>query len=84
MKVLRRTVYVLKNADTPPRYYTGITADLRSRLESHNAGRCSHTATHRPWVVDMIIRFSDEHRAAAFDRYLKSGSGNAFAKRHFR
>jgi hypothetical protein len=29
-----------------------------------------------------VIRFEDEKRDAAFERYLKSGSGHAFAKRH--
>jgi len=80
----KRTVYVLKNADNPPRYYTGVTADLRARLDDHNAGRCPHTAKHRPWVVDAIIKFADEGRARRLERYLKSGSGVAFARRHLR
>lgn len=54
----KRIVYILKNADTPPRYYTGVTADLQGRLDSHNAGR--HTSKHRPWVVDVIVKFADE------------------------
>ena len=29
------------------------------------------------------MAFSDEKRAIRFERYLKSGSGRAFAKRHF-
>jgi hypothetical protein len=29
------------------------------------------------------IAFSDEQRATAFEKYLKSGSGRAFAKKHF-
>jgi putative endonuclease len=79
-----RTVYVLKNDDTPARYYTGVTADLSSRLESHNAGRCAHTAKHRPWRVDAIIKFADEARAVRLEKYLKSGSGTEFARRHLR
>jgi hypothetical protein len=35
-------------------------------------------------VIDVLVQFSDERRAVAFERYLKSGSGNAFAKRHLR
>jgi hypothetical protein len=31
----------------------------------------------------VIIEFRDQARALAFERYLKSGSGRAFAKRHF-
>jgi hypothetical protein len=31
----------------------------------------------------VAIEFTDENRAIRFERYLKSGSGRAFAKRHF-
>jgi hypothetical protein len=31
-----------------------------------------------------VVEFADERRAIAFERYLKSGSGVAFAKRHLR
>jgi putative endonuclease len=79
-----RIVYILKNSDNPPRFYTGVTADLNQRLEAHNAGRCSHTAKHRPWAVDVIVKFADEPRAVKFEKYLKSGSGVEFARRHFR
>jgi putative endonuclease len=84
MSAPMRTVYVLKNADTPPRFYTGLTADLKSRIEAHNAGHCSHTAKYRPWAVDVIIKFADETRALKFEKYLKSGSGVEFARRHLR
>jgi hypothetical protein len=50
----------------------------------HNAGRCPHTAGGRPWQIDFSITFADEKRALKFERYLKSGSGCAFAKRHLR
>ncbi|HKE83020.1 MAG TPA: hypothetical protein VKB50_04665 [Vicinamibacterales bacterium] len=39
---------------------------------------------HRPRSVDVVIEFADERRAIAFERYLKSGSGAAFAQRHLR
>ena len=80
----QRIVYILKNTETPPRYYMGLTSNLRERLDDHNCGRCSHTAKYRPWFVDVILKFSDERRAVAFERYLKSGSGFEFAKRHLR
>jgi putative endonuclease len=66
------------------RYYTGLTSDILSRLAAHNAGRCQHTATARPWEVDLVVEFTDESRAVRFEHYLKSGSGVAFAKRHLR
>ena len=31
----------------------------------------------------VSIQLPDEERAVAFEHYLKSGSGRAFAKRHF-
>ena len=80
----KRQVYVLKNKSDPPRYYTGVTSDIIGRLGTHNAGRCVHTASGRPWTVDVLIEFADERRALSFERYLKSGSGVAFAKRHLR
>jgi predicted GIY-YIG superfamily endonuclease len=80
----KSTVYVLKSIEPPTRYYTGVTSDVAARLEAHNAGRCSHTAAGRPWQLDMTIQFADESRALKFERYLKSGSGSAFAKRHLR
>ena len=77
-------VYILRNAETPPRHYTGHTSDVASRQAEHNAGNCVHTAKYRPWFVDVVIEFPDERRAVAFERYLKSGSGVAFAQRHLR
>ena len=81
----QRFVYVLRNADNPPRYYTGLTSDVATtRLIEHNAGSCTHTAKYRPWSIDVVIEFGEERRAVAFERYLKSGSGVAFALRHLR
>jgi putative endonuclease len=80
----KRFVYVLRNHETPAKYYTGVTSDVATRHAEHNAGGCTHTAKHRPWSIDVVIEFADERRALAFERYLKSGSGVAFAHRHLR
>ena len=82
--MLVASVYVLQSESEPSRYYTGITSNLIARLMAHNAGRCAHTASGRPWRVVVAIDFADRRRAIEFERYLKSGSGCAFAKRHFR
>ena len=82
--VSKRFVYVLKNDQVPPRYYTGVTADVPTRLIEHNAGRSPHTSRYCPWSVDLVVEFADERRALAVERYLKSGSGAAFARRHLR
>jgi len=80
----KRFVYVLKNSDVPPRYYTGLSANVSNRLVEHNAGKNTHTAKYRPWSLDVVVEFADERRAVVFERYLKSGSGLAFATRHLR
>lgn len=79
----RRFVYVLKSVDPGTRFYVGLTADVSARLVHHNDGRCPHTARYRPWDLHVVIEFQDEQTAGRFERYLKSGSGRAFAKRHF-
>jgi putative endonuclease len=76
-------VYLLRSVADPTRPYVGLTHDLEARLVAHNAGRCAHTARHRPWEVVVAVRFADEPTAIRFERYLKSGSGRAFARRHF-
>jgi predicted GIY-YIG superfamily endonuclease len=80
----KRFVDVLKNGAVRPRYYTGLTSDVVRRQAEHDAGSCTHTANYRPWSIDVGIEFADERRAVAFERYLKSGSGVAFAQRHLR
>ena len=80
----KRFVYVLRSLSDRDRYYTGVTSNVRLRLSAHNAGECAHTTRHRPWEIDVAIEFIDERRAVTFERYLKSGSGVAFAKRHLR
>lgn len=79
----KRFVYVLKNADRPPSFYVGLSADVAARLNDHNEGRCRQTAPYRPWQLHVVIEFSNEATAVRFERYLKSGSGRSFAKRHF-
>ena len=55
-----------------------------ARLEDHNSGSCRFTAAGRPWELRVAIEFADEEAAVAFEKYLKTGSGRAFSKRHFR
>jgi predicted GIY-YIG superfamily endonuclease len=47
------------------------------------AGPTGYTTAHRPWSVVVTIEFAMEGDAMRFEKYLKSGSGRAFAKRHF-
>ena len=74
-------VYILQSVLPDERYYVGVTADLRARLRKHNAGEVAHTSKHVPWTLKTYIAFSDEAQAFAFEKYLKSASGMAFAKK---
>jgi predicted GIY-YIG superfamily endonuclease len=76
-------VYILRSTIDPDRHYVGMTSDLQRRLRAHNAGESSHTAKHKPWTIEGFVAFSSRRKAAAFEKYLKSGSGRAFAIRHF-
>ena len=76
-------VYLLESLSQPGRRYVGCTTDLERRLADHNAGKSPHTSKYRPWSVRVAVSFSDHGRAEAFERYLKHGSGHAFANRHF-
>ncbi|PYR92406.1 MAG: hypothetical protein DMF84_12885 [Acidobacteria bacterium] len=79
----KRIVYILRSDADPARHYIGITNDVRERLDWHNDGPCGHTVHHRPWSVVVSMEFRNERGAARFEKYLKSGSGRAFTKRHF-
>jgi predicted GIY-YIG superfamily endonuclease len=78
-----RTVYVLRSVPRPDRYYAGLTSDISRRLEVHNSGGSRHTMMDRPWQLVACVEFGQESSAIAFEKYLKTGSGRAFAKRHF-
>ncbi len=77
-------VYILKStAHTPAKYYVGITSNLNNRITEHNAGKCKATTTFKPWSYKNFFWFENDSKAFAFEKYLKSGSGRAFAKLHF-
>ena len=75
-------VYILQGKQSTEHFYTGITDDLSARLAKHNAGEVAHTSKYRPWQIETCVAFTDDVRAFAFEKYLKSGSGRAFAKKH--
>ncbi|HEY7839157.1 MAG TPA: GIY-YIG nuclease family protein [Terriglobales bacterium] len=75
-------VYLLQSHPHPSHHYIGVTHDLRSRLAEHNRGKLPTTAHSKPWRLTAYAAFPDPLRALAFERYLKSGSGHAFAHKH--
>ena len=76
-------VYLLRSQAHPTQTYIGLTESVEKRLQSHNEGTNKHTAKFRPWTLVSYTAFQSRERAAEFERYLKVGSGHAFAKRHF-
>ena len=74
-------VYILYNRDREFRY-VGLTKDLEKRLKEHKAGLSPVTKGYLPIRLVWYAVFSDKSIAARFERYLKSGSGRAFVKRH--
>ena len=74
-------VYLLESIAASGRRYVGLTTDLKRRIQDHNAGKSAHTSKFCPWHLVTYIAFSDRPKAEAFERYLKSGSGHAFANK---
>ena len=71
-------VYILKCSDNT--FYTGCTSDLDARLKRHSKGENTYTRYRLPVNLISYIAFQDKYKAYNFERYLKSGSGIAFAK----
>lgn len=78
------TVYLLRSLSHPDQPYIGLSQSrISERLRRHNHGDVPATARYRPWRIEAALWFRSRKTAAHFERYLKSGSGRAFAKRHF-
>jgi len=76
-------VYLLRSISHAARRYVGLTIDLKKGLPEHSAGKFPHTHKYAPWKLVVAVFFENRVKAKAFERYLKQGSGHAFAKRHF-
>ena len=76
-------VYLLRSISFPDKTYIGFSEDLKQRLSDHNAGKSLHTAKFMPWELVSYHSFLDKRKAQEFEHYLKTGSGQAFAKKRF-
>jgi len=74
-------VYILQSEVDEKRFYVGFTEDLDSRLKAHNSGNVHHTSKYKPWRIKTTVAFGDRQKALDFEKYLKSPSGRAFAKK---
>lgn len=73
-------VYLLSCSDK--RTYVGCTNDLKDRLKRHLAGHIPATKDRLPVILFAYFAFSSSSIAFSFEKYLKSGSGRAFLKKH--
>ena len=74
-------IYLIQSISHLDQRYVGITSNIKKRLQAHNEGRTPHTLKYKPWKIVTYIAFSDDVKAYEFEKYLKSGSGRAFAKK---
>ena len=72
-------VYSLKCKDG---FYVGCKDDIQERLERHQNGYVSATANRLPFTLEFYFATEDKYKAYNFEKYLKSGSGRAFIKKH--
>ncbi len=75
------SVYILRCADGT--YYTGCTNSIPQRLKRHANGEVLYTSKRLPVELMTYIVFNDKYKAYRFEKYLKSGSGKAFANKRF-
>jgi len=73
-------VYILLCSDN--KHYTGCSSNLKERLKRHSLGQVDSTKTRLPIKLLFYATFPDKYKAYAFEKYLKSGSGSAFALKH--
>ena len=73
-------VYILQLKNNS--YYHGFSTDLKQRFKAHQQGQVASTKNLRPVKLVFYASFLSENKAIAFEKYLKSGSGFAFRKKH--
>lgn len=73
-------VYLLKCLDD--NLYTGCTDNWEHRLLRHQKGYVPATKKRLPVHLVSYFAFSNKYIAFEFEKYLKTGSGRAFLKKH--
>jgi len=73
-------VYVLKCSNN--RTYVGCCDNLKERIERHKKGYVPATKLLLPVRLITYFAFSNKYVAFNFEKYLKSGSGRGFVKKH--
>ena len=76
-------VYILQSTKNPERFYVGCTSDLKKRVQDHNSGYSTHTKKFAPWSIRSYVAFDTKEKAENFEKFLKTGNGRIFQKKHF-
>ena len=75
------SVYVIYSIEHQ-KSYVGISNDVASRLSAHNSGYSKYTSKFVPWVLLHTEAFDTRLEARAREKYLKSGAGRRWMKKH--
>lgn len=73
-------VYILICSDG--RTYIGCTDDLKDRVKRHKVGSVPATAKRLPVKLIAYFALSNKYTTFNFEKYLKSGSGRTFIRKH--
>lgn len=74
-------MYLIRSVNDSSKTYVGYTMGIEKRIQMHNSGESVHTKKYKPWRLVAYIAFDSEEKAQHFEKYIKIGSGHAFAKR---
>ena len=74
-------VYLIQSIPFPKQRYIGLTENVGQRLAAHNEGRSPPSSKYKPWKLILYACFTEELKDVEFEKYLKSGSGRAFANK---
>lgn len=61
--------------------YVGFSENLKQRFNAHNDGKVPATARFLPAKLKSYVAVETKEKALALEKYLKSGSGRAFANK---
>ena len=71
--------YVLLS-DSDDNFYVGFTKDLKKRLDKHQQGSVTSTASRRPLRLIYYEACLNENDAVKREKYFKSGFGRRFLR----
>lgn len=73
-------VYILQSQKDKS-FYTGVTENLKKRIQEHNWRLAKYSKSKAPFGLAWYCAFKDKKKALDFEKYLKQGSGFAFARK---